>query len=92
MGGLPKINFVFILAQVMGVVSTATITQDQRHGRVDAAVIEAIGGSGEVHLLVTLAVSTGYVIRASQFLPLALQVSYVHHTAMGRYVSSGRIC
>jgi hypothetical protein len=53
MGGLPKIHFVFILAQVMGVVSTATITRDQSHGRVDAAVIEAIG-LGEVHLVVTL--------------------------------------
>jgi hypothetical protein len=53
MGGLPKIHFVFILAQVMGVVSTATITRDQSHGRLDAAVIEAIG-LGEVHLVVTL--------------------------------------
>ena len=72
MGGLPKIHFVFILAQMMGAVSTATITQDQSHGCVDSASIEAIGGLGKVHLVVTLAVSTGYVIRASIFLPLAL--------------------
>jgi hypothetical protein len=53
MGGLPKVHFMFILAQVMGVVSTATITRDQSHGCVDAAVIEAIG-LGEVHLVLTL--------------------------------------
>jgi hypothetical protein len=39
MGGLPKIHCVFILAQVMDVVSTATILRDQSHGCVDAAVI-----------------------------------------------------
>ena len=37
----------------MGDVSTSTITRDQSHGRVDAAILEAIG-LGEVHLVVTL--------------------------------------